>query len=78
MPLLSLLPINWFSPHSMHACKYLVVLRIFFLLNYLSNEPSDHTVEFVIIKYLQQDITLLYSDERKTYVSNNKNLMFHT
>ena len=53
----SLLSFDWFSPHTMHACMYLVILKILFLLNYLFDERFDHTVEFVIIKSLRQDIT---------------------
>ena len=49
----SLLPFDWLSPHSMHVCMYLVILKILFLLNYLSDERFDHTVEFVRIKSLQ-------------------------
>ncbi len=64
---------------ALSPCMYvLVTLKFFFLVNCLSDEWFDHTVEFVIFKSLQQDITWLYSDERKIYVPNNKNLMFHT
>lgn len=53
---------------SLSYYMHVVIFKINFLLNYLSNLRYDRTIMFVVIKSLQQYITWLYFDESNTYV----------
>lgn len=53
---------------SLSYYMHIVIFKINFLLNYLSNLRYDRTIMFVVIKSLQQYITWLYFDESNTYV----------
>lgn len=53
------------SPHPYTHAWILLSFKMIFLLNYLCNIWSDHTIVFVLIKSLQQDIAWLCFDEKK-------------